>query len=83
MARLERIKKCDVIVNVVWECHLWKEIRSNPTMKSFFNNNDKDTHLHARDSLFGGRTECFKQRLVLTQEQLSDGWKINYLDFNR
>ena len=52
----------------MWECE-WKELKQTLSNKTNIEEQAKKQNIKTRDSLCGGRTECFKQYVKCTDKQ--------------
>ena len=71
MRKIERFRKLDCTVQVLWECE-FQQRGTNTELKDFVRN----LNLEPRHGFFGGRTNACRNREAANVE------KIHYEDFN-
>uniref|UniRef100_A0A914QLQ6 DNA-directed DNA polymerase n=1 Tax=Panagrolaimus davidi TaxID=227884 RepID=A0A914QLQ6_9BILA len=76
MKRINAIRAHGYEVDMVWECEIHEQLKSNNEMAEFFNDCILGGPIDPRDGYFGGRCNPHKIHSVKTP-----GRKIRYLDF--
>lgn len=74
-ARSDRIKKAGYKHIQIWEHEIHYLLKTNPSMKTFFDNCNVVSRLHPRDALYGGRVNGFKLYHSVKSPEI-----IKYLD---